>query len=330
MSAAMEHDVDLEAVIGSARLPGPVMTAAGCGGFGRELARFGDLTALGALVTSPLTAPGADPGPPPRVTETPSGVLHTDAAGTGVTHFVDRDLPWLHAVGARVVAAVAGSSSGQFAEVATHLRSTPDLDAVVAVELDLSRPNRAGAGAPFSDDPTAAVKVIARVREQLPRDLPILVKLGVGAADLIESARACVAGGAAGLVLAGEVPALGPWPATERTGPVHARLSGPAILPVTARVVWQVRAAMAAGRVQPAAIIGAGGVRSAADAMQLIAAGATAVQVGTAVLADPATPWRVTHELAAELRCHGLARLRDAVGAAHTEPVGTAHTEGEP
>jgi len=227
---------------------------------------------------------------------------------------------WLKSVGARVLVSIAGNTAGEYANVAAVLRGSAAFDAVVGVEVNISCPNVANRGLVFACDPLSAAKVIALVREKLPRDIPIFAKLSPDVTDIVEIARACVRAGADGLTMINTL--LGMVINTDLLRPqvagVTGGLSGPAIRPVAVRAVWQVRAAMLEGRIPTVPIIGVGGVRTGDDALQLVAAGASAIQVGTATFNDPTAPIRVNRELAAALQDKGFARFSDAVGIAHT------------
>ena len=172
----------------------------------------------------------------------------------------------------------------------------------------------------FACDPLASAKVVALVREQLPRDIPIFAKLSPDVTDIVEVAKACVKAGADGLTMINTL--LGMVIDTDLLRPqlagITGGLSGPAVRPVAVRAIWQTRAAMLEGRLPTVPIIGVGGVRTGADALQMVAAGASAVQVGTATFNDPSAPVRVNRELAGLLHDRGFARLGDAVGVAHT------------
>jgi len=253
--------------------------------------------------------------------ETPSGMLNSiGLQGPGIDVFVREDLAWLKSVGARVLASVAGSTAGEYAAVASVLSQSEAFDAVVGVEVNISCPNVANRGLVFACDPLASADVIALVREKLPRHIPIFAKLSPDVTDIVEIARACVEAGADGLTMINTL--LGMVIDTDLLRPqvagVTGGLSGPAIRPVAVRAIWQVRAAMLDGRIPMAPIIGVGGVRTGDDALQLVAAGASAIQVGTAIFNDPSAPIRVNRELAAALQDKGFARLSDAVGVAHT------------
>ena len=275
--------VDMSVDLSGAVLPSPMMTASGCAANGRELNRFFDITELGAFVTkSVMAAPRSGRGTP-RMAETPSGMLNSiGLQGPGIEAFVAHDLAWLKKTGARALVSIAGSTSGEFADVAARLRASAAFDAVIGVEVNISCPNVANRGLVFACDPMASAKVIALVREQLPRDMPIFAKLTPDVTDIVTIAQAAVKAGANGLTMINTL--LGMVIDTDllrpQLGGVTGGLSGPAVRPVAVRAIWQVRAAMLEGRLPTVPIIGVGGVRTGRDALELVAAGASAVQVG--------------------------------------------------
>ena len=312
--------VDMRVSLADVQLPNPLMTASGCAANGKELHRFFDVASLGAFVTkSVMAAPRSGRGTP-RMAETPSGMLNSiGLQGPGIHAFVENDLVWLKSVGARVLVSIAGGSSGEFADVAAALRQSPAFDCVVGVEANISCPNVANRGLVFAIDPLASAKVVALVREQLPRDVPVFAKLSPDVTDIAAVASACVKAGADGLTMINTL--LGMVIDTDRMRPqlagVTGGLSGPGIRPVAVRAIWQVRVAMAEGRLRTVPIIGVGGVRTGRDALELVAAGASAIQVGTATFNDPTAPVRVLRELENLLGEKGFDRFTDAVGAAH-------------
>ena len=317
-------DVDLRVDIGTSLAPtilaNPVMTASGCAANGPELHRFFDVADLGAFVTkSVMREPRSGRGTP-RMAETPSGMLNSiGLQGPGIAAFVASDLAWLAARGARVLVSIAGGSATEFAEVAGTLAASPHFESVVGVEVNISCPNVANRGQVFACDPGASARVMTLVREALPRDTPIVAKLSPDVTDIVHIASACLKAGATALTMINTT--LGMVIDLDRMRPsvagVTGGLSGPAVRPLAVRAVWQVSSAMRDGRLPAAPIIGVGGVRCGRDALELIAAGATAVQVGTATFHDPLAPVRVRDELAAELAMRGYASVREAVGAAH-------------
>ncbi|WP_295702582.1 dihydroorotate dehydrogenase [Lapillicoccus sp.] len=312
--------VDMSVTLAEAHLPNPLMTASGCAANGKELSRFFDVAGLGAFVTkSVMSAPRSGRGTP-RMAETPSGMLNSiGLQGPGIDAFVEEDLAWLKSAGARALVSIAGSSSGEFADVAAALRNSDSFGAVVGVEVNISCPNVANRGLVFACDPLASAKVVALVREQLPRDIPIFAKLSPDVTDISGIAAACVKAGASGLTMINTL--LGIAIDTDRMRPqlggITGGLSGPAIRPVAVRAIWQVRAAMDQGRFRAVPIIGVGGVRTGRDALELVAAGASAVQVGTATFNDPTAPMRVLGELEALLEAKGYAAFTEVIGIAH-------------
>lgn len=295
--------------------PPRVTPAAGCSGQGPELARYGDLAALDALLVGPIGLPG---GAPPRASlqVSPSGLVHGPAPVLGVDHVVEDLLPWFRARGLRVVCAVRGATLGVVTDTLQRLRRSLDFASVAGVEIDLAarrEETRPSIGpltgseptGPWSADPQTCLKLLAAAREQLPRDLPLHAKLGGEAPDVVAACRAAVGGGARALVLSGAVPALGP----------DSQLVGPAVAPVTLGLVRRVAAAMEAGRVPTVPLVAVGGVSDPASALTLRRAGASGVQLGSALLADPETLWRVH------------AALRDGIPPTPTHNRGDHHDQ---
>ena len=299
---------DLTVDLAGLHLPTPVMTAAGCAGSGRELEPFLDLDELGALVTRSVTL-GARAGfPPPRLVETPSGMLNgVGLQGNGVDGFLATELPWLAQRRVRTVVSVAAESLAEYAELARRIGNSPG---VVAVEVNLGWPLGAAAGR----DSFQAAKVISVVRRDVPRGLPVLAKLAPEVHSVVDVARAVAEAGADAVVLVNSLPGMVVDPLTLRPalGGVTGGLTGPAIHAYAVRCVWEAHRAL-----PELPLVGVGGVRTGFDALELVAAGATAVQVGTAVLHDPTAPRRVTDELRAELVRRHLTRVADLVGHAH-------------
>ena len=313
--------IDMRVDLAGMRLPNPLMPASGCAANGKELHRFFDIAELGAFVTKTVLADPRSGRGTPRMAETPSGMLNSiGLQGPGILDFTRGDLVWLKSVGARVLVSIAGNTVGEFGDVAVVLSESPAFDAVVGVEVNISCPNVANRGLVFACDPLSSANVVALVREKLPRHIPVFAKLSADVTDIVEIASACVKAGADGLTMINTLLAM--VIDTDLLRPqvagVTGGLSGPAIRPVAVRAIWQVRAAMIEGDITSVPIIGVGGVRTGDDALQLVAAGASAIQVGTATFNDPTALVRVKHELAAALQDKGFARFSDAVGIAHT------------
>ena len=309
--------VDLGTDLGPLRLANPVLTASGCAAAGRELAPFQPLDGLGAVVTKSVMRRPRAGRATPRMAETPSGMLNSiGLQGPGIDAFCERDLPWLRERGVTTVVSIAGGDVAEFAELAGRLAGEPG---VAALEVNISCPNVADRGLVFACDPRASAQVLRAVTDAVGGRLPVLAKLSPDVTDIVAIAAAALDAGADGLSLVNTL--LGMVIDTDRMAPVLAGvtggLSGPAIRPVAVRCVWQVHAAMRAGRLRPAPIVGIGGVLGGLDALQFVLAGASAVQVGTGIFHDPGAPARVLAELAEALQRRGFTRTADAVGLAH-------------
>lgn len=312
--------VDMSTTLAGAALPNPVMTASGCAANGKELHRFFPVSDLGAFVTKTVMRDPRSGRPTPRMAETSSGMLNSiGLQGPGIDAFCEQDLPWLAAQGARVLVSVAGNTAEEFGEVVQRLVASPAWSCVVGVEANISCPNVANRGLVFACDPVSSERVVQIVRTRVPEGVPVFAKLTPDVTDIVAIADAVTRAGADGLTMINTL--LGIVIDTDLLRPqlagVTGGLSGPAVRPVAVRAVWQVTAAMRAGTIPTAPVIGVGGVRTGADALELVAAGASAVQVGTATFNDPSAPRRVLTELEEHLARHGFTRFADAVGVAH-------------
>jgi len=292
----------LEVDVCGIRLPTPVLAASGCFGFGREMAGFLDLAQIGAVVTKSVSLQARRGRPTPRMAETPSGMLNAiGLQNPGVEAFCREDLNVLGEAGARVVASVVGRSVEEFARVAERLAGE---DAVHLIEVNLSCPNVDSRGELFATDPGLAAMVVRAVKAVARQ--PVLAKLTADVTDLVAVARAVVDAGADGLTLINTL--LGMAVDVHRLRPrlaaVTGGLSGPAIRPVAVRCVWQVARAM-----PEVPIVGVGGVMTGEDAAELLLAGATAVQVGTANFINPRATAEVAEGLRAYLESQGLSSV---------------------
>lgn len=304
--------VDLTTSLGSLSLSGPTATASGCAAAGKELAQFGDLTTLGAVVTKSIMKNARSGRATPRMAETPSGMLNSiGLQGPGIESFLEKDLAWLRENNVTTIVSIAGNNVDEFGELARILK---DVDGIGGLEVNISCPNVESRGQVFACNPYSAAEVISTVRKEWTNESPILAKLSPDVTDIVEIASSVVEAGVDGVsminTLLGMVidldkmkPMLG-----GRTG----GLSGPAIRPVAVRAVYQVHAAF-----PHLPILGMGGIRTGHDALEFIAAGASAVSIGTVVFGDPSAPWRIANELGQELATRGYEKLTDAIGAAH-------------
>lgn len=307
--------VDMSTSLGVLELQAPVLTASGCAAAGRELDQFFDITRLGGIVTKSVMLRPRSGRATPRMAETPSGMLNSiGLQGPGIDSFIEKDLAWLAVRGATTVVSIAGGSVDEYSKLAQKLRNHP---AVAAIEVNISCPNVENRGLVFACQPDSASSVVQAVRRFSDPAVPILAKLSPDVTDITEIARAVVRAGANGISVMNTT--LGMVIDLDRMRPalagVTGGLSGPAIRPIAVRCVWQIRQA-----IPDIPILGMGGIRTGADALQFILAGANAVSVGTVVFNDPVAPLRIQTELAHELAARGFGSLREAISYAHRGP----------
>lgn len=306
--------VDLGTDLAGLPLCTPVVTASGCGGTGRELAPYLDLADLGAFTTRTITLDPCPGSPGRRVVPTAAGVLaDTGYQNPGLQGFLATELPWLAQQRVRTIVSITAGSLGEYSELAGRVGNAPG---VHGVEVNLDG----------VVDPHQAGKVLHVVRRDVPRGVLVLVKLRPGAGAL-DVARAAVREGADAVVLGHGLPGLVLDPGTlaPQLATGGGWLSGPALLPVTLRAVWELHTDLPG-----VPVVACGGVRTGADAVALIAAGATAVQVGTALLGDPAAPASIAAGIAEDLARRGLKSPADLLGLAHRPTPPAAHPSQHP
>ena len=304
--------VDLSTSLGSLQLVGPTATASGCAAAGKELSQFGDLTKIGAVVTKSIMKNARSGRATPRMAETPSGMLNSiGLQGPGIEVFLEKDLTWLREHNVTTIVSIAGNNVDEFGELAQRLNG---VEGIAGLEVNISCPNVESRGQVFACNPFSAAAVIETVRHEWTNDAPILAKLSPDVTDIVEIAASVVEAGVDGVSMINTL--LGMVIDLDRMKPMlggkTGGLSGPAIRPVAVRAVYQVHAAY-----PELPILGMGGIRTGHDALEFIAAGASAVSIGTVVFGDPSAPWRIAGELAVELANRGYEKLTEAIGAAH-------------
>jgi len=294
---------DLSVAIGPLRLRNPVLLASGTCGYGTELADLVDPGALGGIVLKGISLRPRPGNPPPRIVETPSGLLNAiGLENVGVEAFLREKLPALKGLHTCIVANILGESVGEYKELARILDSEGGVN---AIEVNISCPNVKAGGFAFGTDPTAAAEVTRAVREST--GLPLIVKLSPNVTDITTIARSVEKAGADALSLVNTL--LGMAIDIRRRRPTLANifggLSGPAIRPVALRMVWQTVRAV------EIPVIGIGGIGTAEDAIEFLMAGARAVQIGTATLVNPRTSIQVVSGIERFMKEEGFSRITD-------------------
>ena len=307
--------IDLRVSVGDVELPNPVLCASGTVGYGMELSGVMDLAAPGAVVVKSLSADPWPGNPAPRLDATPAGMINSvGLQGPGVAAWTAEQLPALRAAGVRVVASIWGRTIDEYRRAAELL--APHRAHILAVEVNVSCPNLDDGEHLFARKPasTAAVVEAAAVA-----GLPRWAKLSLVTPDLVAVAAAAREAGAAAVTLINTVPGLVIDVAGRRPvlGAGTGGVSGPAIRPLAVRAVWECHAALG-----DLPIVGVGGVARGADATEMLMAGASAVQVGTATFASPRAVERVCAELAVWCRRHGVTAVSELTGVAHRTPAG--------
>jgi len=290
------------------------MTASGTAGHGAELGAYGPLGALGAVVVKSLAADPWPGNPAPRVREVGGGMLNSvGLQGPGIAAWLEHDLPALQAAGARVVLSIWGRRVDDYARAGALVAAAGALPGVVAVEVNVSCPNLEDRSRMFAHSPRATAEAVSAAACGLPR----WAKLSPNVTDLRPVAAAALDAGAEALTLVNTLMGMAVDVDRRRLalGGGGGGLSGPPLRPVAVRAVWECREAF-----PEAAIVGVGGVRSGRDAVELLMAGADAVQVGTATFADPRAPWRVVDQLRRWCRREGVGAAADLRAMAHRGP----------
>ena len=283
----------------------PIVPASGTFGYGKEFEEFYPLSELGGISVKGTTGTRRNGNLPPRIAETPSGMLNSvGLQNPGIDHFIAEELPYLKTKDTIIIANIAGSTAEEYREIAEKLDST-DVD---MIEVNISCPNVKAGGLAYGTKPELAAEVTETAKRHA--SVPVMVKLSPNVTDITEIARAVEGAGADALSLINTLRGMRIDVNTGR--PVlkmnTGGLSGPAVLPVAVRMVWEVANAV------KLPILGMGGVAKGEDAAQLMLAGASAVAVGTALFADPFAPIRVRDGLEAIAERKGLDRVSGLTG----------------
>lgn len=301
-----ETTVNLAVNLGGLAMKNPVTTASGTFAAGMEYSDFVDVSALGAVTTKGVSLNGWEGNASPRIAEVPSGMLNSiGLQNPGVAHLKSEELPWLREQGATTIVNVSGHSFDEYVQVVEALEDAP----VDAYEVNISCPNVDAGGMTLGTHVPSVEKVVSLCREATSR--PLIVKLTPNVTDITEIARAAEASGADAISLINTL--LGMAIDVKRRRPVLARVvggfSGPAVKPVSLRMVWQCSKAVSVP------ILGMGGVTTGTDAVEFMLAGATAVAVGTANFMNPQATVDVIDGIIDYCEEQGVNDVNDLIGA---------------
>lgn len=298
--------LDLSVSLAGVTLKNPIVVASGTFGFGREYGRFYNLSELGGICAKGLTLHRREGNPAPRIAETPMGILNSvGLQNPGVDAFIVEELPFLRQFDTKVIANISGNTPEEYGVMCDKLADA----GVDMIEVNISCPNVKAGGLAYGTRPELAAEV-TETAKQHAKHVPVMVKLSPNVTDITEIARAVESAGADALSLINTLRGMRIDVNTRRpilkmnTG----GLSGPAVLPVAVRMVWE------AAQAVTLPILGMGGVSKGADAAQLMLAGASAVAVGTALFADPFAPLTVRDELAGLAQKQSLSAVRELTG----------------
>lgn len=297
--------LDMAVNIGGLKLKNPVIAASGTFGFGREHSAFIDLNRLGGISVKGLTLEPRQGNKPPRVAETPAGMLNSvGLQNPGVKTFIEKEIPFLRQYSAAIIANIAGNTIDEYCEMA-RLLSEADID---AIELNVSCPNVKAGCVAFGNSPSGIGEITSQVRKYCSR--PLIVKLTPNVGNIAEIAAAAEDAGADALSLINTL--LGMAIDIETRRPILANntggLSGPAVKPVAVRMVYEV------SRAVKIPVIGMGGISNGNDAVEFLLAGASAVMVGTAGLIYPDACIKVCEGIEKYMQRHGLHQISNITG----------------
>ncbi|MCL1807858.1 MAG: dihydroorotate dehydrogenase [Oscillospiraceae bacterium] len=295
---------DLSVSVAGVTMKNPLVAVSGCFGFGREYDEYFDISLLGGISVKGLTLKPRNGNPPPRVAETPGGMLNSvGLQNPGVEAFLRDELPFLRTKDVAVIANISGSKAEEYGEMARLIGDSVDM-----LEVNISCPNLNAGGVNFGSDPRAAAEVTEAVKREAK--IPVCVKLSPNVTSIVEIAEACEEAGADALSLINTL--LGMRIDIQTRKPIlrvnTGGLSGSAVFPVALRCVWQTASATGLP------VIGMGGVSSGAGAVEMMMAGASAVGFGTVLFQDPRAPETILRELEDWCQTHGVQTVSELTG----------------
>ena len=306
----MSKKPELNVTLGGIELQNPVVTASGTFGYAREFEGLVDLNRLGAIIVKGLSLQPTKGNPPPRIVETPCGMLNAiGLENVGIESFARDKLPFLRTLSPPIFANIYGTTVEDYAELAARLDA---LEGIAGVEVNISCPNVKAGGLAFGADPDSVFQVVEAVREKTTKHL--IVKLSPNVTDVTVIARSAEAAGADSLSLINTITGMAVDIESRRPkiANITGGLSGPAIKPVALRMVWQVAQAT------QIPVIGIGGIMTAEDALEFLIVGAAAVQIGTANFVKPHATTDIIDGIEIFLKNRNIARLTDIIGTLET------------
>ena len=302
----MSDKPDLKITLGRIELQNPVMTASGTFGYAKEFDDLVDLNRLGAIIVKGLSLEPTPGNPPPRIVETPCGMLNAiGLENVGIDAFAEHKLAFLETLSPPIFVNIYGQKEKDYEQLATRIE---DIDSISGLEVNISCPNVKAGGMAFGVDPEAVFSVVKTVRKKTTKLL--IVKLSPNVTDIAHIAQQAEAAGADVISLINTITAMAIDIETRRPklANITGGLSGPAIKPVALRMVWQVAQAV------KIPIIGIGGIMTAADALEFFIAGARAIEVGTANFVNPRATTDIIDGLEKFLTEKGIGKITELVG----------------
>jgi len=306
-----DDDSSLQISLGALKLKNPVLAASGTFGYGEEYAALIPMKKLGGIVTKGLSLEPRKGNPPPRLAETPAGMLNAiGLENVGVKAFLNEKLPRLRKLGCPVLVNIFGNTIEDYVEMARRLG---DVEGISGLEINISCPNLKAGGSLFAADPKSVFQVTAKVRQAT--DSFMMVKLSPNVSDIGKIAQAAEEGGTDAVSLINTLVGLAIDVRTRMPilGNTTGGLSGPAIKPVGLAMVWKVAQAV------KVPVVGLGGIATAEDALEYLIAGATAVQVGCAHFYDPRAPLKIIDGISKYLKAHNLNEISPLIGSLKTK-----------
>ncbi len=309
----MKHHgkVDLRVTLGDLELKNPLLTASGTFGYGQEFSELFDLNLLGGIVVKGLSLNPRAGNPPPRIVETPCGMLNAiGLANMGLEAFVKTMVPWLEALSTAVIVNIYGHTLEEYRRVAEGLKG---IDAVSALEINISCPNVECGGMIFGTDPAVAGQVTTEVLKSA--DKPVIVKLTPNVTDIRDVARAVESAGAHAISLINTLTGMAVDIDSRRPklANIYGGLSGPAIRPIAVRMVHQV------AQTVNIPVIGIGGIMDYRDALEFLIVGARAVQVGTANFINPRAALTIVEDLERYCLNNSISSITEIIGSLVTK-----------